>query len=108
MKTILSWSRESFGKGIAHRHPCRGFCNALTTMVGGGHSNEYGMGNTTPYVLEIRELAERTGKRMVVASRGRGGIKDTHQEFEIQDSGCTNAITSVQKDNLIVELWGLM
>ena len=84
----------------------RAFVTLLRLWSGGGHSNEYGMGNTTPYVLEIRELAERTGKRMVVASRGRGGIKDTHQEFEIQDSGCTNAITSVQKDNLIVEVYG--
>ncbi len=53
MKTILSWSRDSHGK-VIDRHPTS-ICNAITTMSGGGHSGPYGLGNTTPYVMEVYE-----------------------------------------------------
>lgn len=36
------------------------------------------------------------------ASRGRGDVK-TEQHLEINYSGCTNTLTSVQKDNYVVE-----
>lgn len=51
MKTILSWSRDSKGK-TRDRHPTN-ICNAITSMVGGGRQAEYGIGNTTPYVMEV-------------------------------------------------------
>lgn len=57
MKTVLSWSRENHGKGIAQRHPCNGVCNAITTFAGSGISSPpYGMCNTQPYVIEIYAL----------------------------------------------------
>jgi hypothetical protein len=31
--------------------PVKHIANAVTTMVGGGHTGEDGLGNTTPYVL---------------------------------------------------------
>lgn len=43
--------------------------------------------------------------RILVAMRGRytsGG--GTEQKLEPQFSGCTNTLTSVQKDNLILEI----
>ena len=46
---IISWSRDSQGKVV--KRPLKDVCNALTSKCGGGHTEEDGMGNTTPYVL---------------------------------------------------------
>lgn len=53
MKAIMGWVRESTGKGRVIHRPIKQVCNAITSMVGGGHTGQDGMGNTTPYVLEI-------------------------------------------------------
>lgn len=41
---------------------------------------------------------------LVVAMRGRGAIKNTRQQLEPRIDGITNTLTSVQKDNLILEI----
>ena len=46
---IISWVRDSKGKVV--KRPLRDVCNTITTMCGGGHTAEDGMGGTTPYVL---------------------------------------------------------
>lgn len=51
MKLMLGWSRDSKGK-VRDRHPVR-VSNAITTFCGGGRSGEDGMGNTTPYILDV-------------------------------------------------------
>ena len=53
MRTVLGWSRDKKGK-IRNRHPSD-ICNAITSMCAGGHSGEDGLGNTTPYILEVYE-----------------------------------------------------
>ncbi len=42
--------------------------------------------------------------QIVVAMRGRDKGGGVHQTLEPQLSGCTNTLTSVQKDNLILEV----
>lgn len=54
MKTMLSWSRDCHGK-VINRHVSN-ICNTVTSMCGGGRTAEYGMGNTTPYIIEIYEF----------------------------------------------------
>ena len=52
---IIGWVRDSHG--IVTRRTFRAdYCNAITTMVGGGHADADGLGNTTPYVMEVYEL----------------------------------------------------
>ena len=50
----------------------------------------------------------------IVASKGRDpenpsdrspGNTNLEQRYEINKSGCTNTITSVSKDNLVLEVW---
>ena len=43
-------------------------------------------------------------KQIIVAMRGRDKGGGVHQTLEPQFSGCTNTLTSVQKDNLILEV----
>ena len=52
-QTILSWSRESTGKGEATRHPCKGVSNAITTFVGSGITGDDGLCNTQPYIVQV-------------------------------------------------------
>ena len=50
----IGWVRDAKGKVI--RHTYKDVCNCLTTFCGGGHTDpKTGMGNTTPYVLLLKE-----------------------------------------------------
>lgn len=52
MTAIIGWVRDS--RVIVTRRTFRAdICNALTSMAGGGHYGEDGLGNTTPYVMEV-------------------------------------------------------
>lgn len=53
MKAVLGWVRDSKGKVIDR--PIKDSCNAITTMCAGGHTGEDGLGNTTPYAIELYE-----------------------------------------------------
>ena len=58
-RAVLGWVRDRKGN-IISRPIHTDCCNALTTFCGGGRSNAkegYGMGNTTPYVIEIWKLS---------------------------------------------------
>ena len=46
---IISWSRDSQGKVV--KRPLKDVCNTITSMCGGGHTADDGMGGTTPYVF---------------------------------------------------------
>ena len=48
-KHYIGWVRDEKGKVLSR--PIKHLANAVTTMVGGGHTGEDGLGNTTPYVL---------------------------------------------------------
>lgn len=48
---VIGWVRDS--KGRVLDRPVKTVCNAITTMSEGGHTGEDGLGNTTPYVIEI-------------------------------------------------------
>lgn len=71
-------------KGKVVKRSLRDTSNTVTTFTGSGH-------NTDMYVAEP----------MIAASRGRG--KDWQQQLEINDSGTSYTITSVNKDNLLIE-----
>lgn len=49
---IIGWVRDSHG-AIIHRTFNGAYCNAITTMIGGGHADADGLANTTPYILEV-------------------------------------------------------
>lgn len=55
LNAIIGWVRDSHG-AVTHRTFKGDVCNAVTTMVGCGHAGEDGLGNTTPYVLEVYAL----------------------------------------------------
>ena len=77
-----SRSREDSGK-VTNRH-LKDVANTLHTSTGNG-------GNTDQYVAEP----------LIAASRGRG--EGWKQQLEVNGSGTSNAITSVAKDNLVME-----
>lgn len=52
-------------------------------------------------ILEIETMQELIAEPKIAASRGRG--KGWQQQLEINDSGTSNTITSVNKDNLLIE-----
>lgn len=47
-KHYIGWVRDSKGQVISR--PVKHIANAVTTMCGGGHTGEDGIGNTTPHV----------------------------------------------------------
>lgn len=79
---IVGYTRDK--KGVVVKRSLRDTSNTVTTFTGSGH-------NTDMYVAEPK----------IAASRGRG--KGWQQQLEINDSGTSNAITSVNKDNLLIE-----
>lgn len=48
-KQYIGWVRDSQGRVV--NRPVKAIANAVTTMCGGGHTGEDGMGNTTPHVV---------------------------------------------------------
>lgn len=61
---IISWVRDKKGKVI--KRPLKDICNAITSMSGGGYTNdESGMANTTPYVLICYESKDVRTERQV-------------------------------------------
>ncbi|MBQ0074631.1 MAG: hypothetical protein KBT34_10600 [Prevotella sp.] len=48
---LLGWVRDHKGKVLTR--PILKVSNCITTMSGGGHTGNDGLGNTTMYVLEI-------------------------------------------------------
>lgn len=79
---IVSYTRDHKGKVV--KRSLRDTSNTVTTFTGSGH-------NTDMYVAEPK----------IAASRGRG--ESNRQQLEINDSGTSNTITSVNKDNLLIE-----
>ncbi len=49
----IGWVRDSTGRVTSR--PTKRIANAVTTMCGGGHTGEDGMGNTTPHVVVVFE-----------------------------------------------------
>lgn len=79
---IVDYTRDHKGKVV--KRSLRDTSNTVTTFTGSGY-------NTDMYVEEPK----------IAASRGRG--KGWQQQLEINDSGMSNTITSVNKDNLLIE-----
>ena len=80
---IVGYSRDSEIGKVKSRH-LKNLANTITTCTGSGN-------NCDQYVAEPK----------IAASRGRG--KGWQQQLEINDSGTSNTITSVNKDNLLIE-----
>ena len=80
---IECYSRDSEIGKVKSRH-LKDLANTITTCTGSGN-------NCDQYVAEPK----------IAASRGRG--KGWQQQLEINDSGTSNTITSVNKDNLLIE-----
>ena len=81
---IVGYSRSSEGSGkIVGRH-LNDYANTITCSTGSGNT-------TDMYVAEP----------LIAASRGRG--EGWKQQLEINESGTSNAITSVAKDNYVME-----
>ena len=79
---IVGYTRDK--KGVVVKRSLRDTSNTVTTFTGSGH-------NTDMYVAEPK----------IAASRGRGA--SNRQQLEINDSGTSYTITSVNKDNLLIE-----
>ena len=79
---IVGYTRDQKGKVV--KRSLRDTSNTFTTFTGGGHT-------TDMYVAEPK----------IAASRGRG--TGWQQQLEINDSGMSNTITRVNKDNLLME-----
>lgn len=80
---IVGYSRDSEIGKVKSRH-LKDLANTITTCTGSGN-------NCDQYVAEPK----------ITASRGRG--KGWQQQLEINDSGTSYTITSVNKDNLLIE-----
>ena len=80
---IVGYSRDSEIGKVKSRH-LKDLANTITTCTGSGNTCDQ-------YVAEQK----------IAASRGRG--KGWQQQLEINDSGTSYTITSVNKDNLLIE-----
>ena len=80
---IVGYSRDSEIGKVKSRH-LKDLANTITTCTGSGN-------NCDQYIAEPK----------IAASRGRG--KGWQQQLEINDSGTSYTITSVNKDNLLIE-----
>jgi len=49
IENYIGWVRDD--KGTVISRPVKHLANAVTTMVGGGHTGKDGLGNTTPYIF---------------------------------------------------------
>ena len=79
---IVGYTRDK--KGVVVKRSLRDISNTVTTCKGSGNS-------TDMYVAEPK----------IAASRGRGEFN--RQQLEINESGTSNTLISVSKDNLLIE-----
>lgn len=91
-KVVLGWSRDSKGN-VVDRHPVE-VANCVTAAK---------RDNTQNYVVEMPSVLTKArteeGKKL-----RREGIDDyAHKEYVPRKDGCSGTLTSVQKDNYVVE-----
>ena len=118
---IVGYSRDRETGNVKSRH-LKKIANTLTTCTGsGGNCDQYVaepkmmqlVGDRGNPSLSVKETAftvcstpmsdrgQMVMEPKIAASRGRG--KGWQQQLEINDSGTSNTITSVSKDNLLIE-----
>ena len=118
---IVGYSRDSETGNVKSRH-LKDLANTITTCTGsGGNCDQYvaepkmmqlvgDRGNPSVSVKEtaftvcstpMSDRGQMVMEPKIAASRGRG--KGWQQQLEINDSGMSNTITSVNKDNLLIE-----
>ena len=118
---IVGYSRDSETGNVKSRH-LKDLANTITTCTGsGGNCDQYVaepkmmqlVGDRGNPSLSVKETAftvcstpmsdrgQMVMEPKIAASRGRGEFNQ--QQLEINDSGMSNTITSVNKDNLLIE-----
>ena len=118
---IVGYSRDSEIGKVKSRH-LKNLANTITTCTGSGNNcDQYvaepkimqlvgDRGNPSISVKEtaftvcstpMSDRGQMVMEPKIAASRGRG--KGWQQQLEINDSGTSNTITSVSKDNLLIE-----
>ena len=118
---IVGYSRDSEIGKVKSRH-IKNLANTITTCTGSGNNcDQYvaepkimqlvgDRGNPSISVKEtaftvcstpMSDRGQMVMEPKIAASRGRG--KGWQQQLEINDSGTSNTITSVSKDNLLIE-----
>ena len=118
---IVGYSRDSEIGKVKSRH-LKNLANTITTCTGSGNNcDQYvaepkmmqlvgDRGNPSVSVKEtaftvcstpMSDRGQMVMEPKIAASRGRG--KGWQQQLEINDSGTSNTITSVNKDNLLIE-----
>ena len=118
---IVGYSRDSEIGKVKSRH-LKDLANTITTCTGSGNNcDQYvaepkmmqlvgDRGNPSVSVKEtaftvcstpMSDRGQMVMEPKIAASRGRG--KGWQQQLEINDSGTSNTITSVNKDNLLIE-----
>ena len=118
---IVGYSRDSEIGKVKSRH-LKNLANTITTCTGSGNNcDQYvaepkmmqlvgDRGNPSVSVKEtaftvcstpMSDRGQMVMEPKIAASRGRG--KGWRQQLEINDSGTSNTITSVNKDNLLIE-----
>ena len=118
---IVGYSRDSEIGKVKSRH-LKDLANTITTCTGSGNNcDQYvaepkmiqlvgDRGNPSVSVKEtaftvcstpMSDRGQMVMEPKIAASRGRG--KGWKQQLEINDSGTSNTITSVNKDNLLIE-----
>lgn len=118
---IVGYSRDSEIGKVKSRH-LKDLANTITTCTGSGNNcDQYvaepkmmqlvgDRGNPSVSVKEtaftvcstpMSDRGQMVMEPKIAASRGRG--KGWRQQLEINDSGTSNTITSVNKDNLLIE-----
>ena len=118
---IVGYSRDSEIGKVKSRH-LKNLANPITTCTGSGNNcDQYvaepkimqlvgDRGNPSISVKEtaftvcstpMSDRGQMVMEPKIAASRGRG--KGWQQQLEINDSGTSNTITSVSKDNLLIE-----
>ena len=118
---IVGYSRDSEIGKVKSRH-LKNLANTVTTCTGSGNNcDQYvaepkmmqlvgDRGNPSVSVKEtaftvcstpMSDRGQMVMEPKIAASRGRG--KGWQQQLEINDSGTSNTITSVSKDNLLIE-----
>ena len=118
---IVGYSRDSEIGKVKSRH-LKDLANTITTCTGSGNNCDQHVaepkmmqlvgdrGNPSVSVKEtaftvcstpMSDRGQMVMEPKIAASRGRG--KGWQQQLEINDSGTSNTITSVNKDNLLIE-----
>lgn len=117
MQAMIGWSRDEKGR-VTDRH-IKDISNAITSFAGRCRAGEDGLGNTTPYVIQVAKIEQPTMSAILAIRRTEEGKVLRKQKEKANETihftdglalmprtdHISNTISTITKDNYLIQVY---